>query len=65
MNIEDHGNGGDTCDLEKNGMTPDQDSGSEFPDLIWRNTTADVIVREFGYVYNGNGLEWLEHPIWE
>ena len=64
MNIEDHGNGEDAHDLEENGFSPDQDSGSEFPDLIWRNTTADVIAREFGCVYDGTGLEWLEGQIW-
>ena len=64
MNIEDHGSEADSCDLGEDGTDPDQDMGSDTPDLIWKDATADVITREIGYVYDRTSLEWLQDPIW-
>ena len=64
MNIGDHESEADSCDLEEDGTDPDQDMGSDTLDLIWKDATADVIMNEFGYVYDGTGLEWLQDPIW-
>ena len=64
MDIEDHGSEADSCDLEEDGTDPDQDMEADSLDLIWKDATADVITNEFGYVYDGTGLEWLQDPIW-
>ena len=64
MNIGDHRSEADVCDLEEDGTDPDQDMGSATLDLIWKDATADVITREFGCIYDGTGLEWLQDPIW-
>ena len=64
MNIGDHESEADSCDLEEDGTDPDQDMETDALDLIWKDATADVITNEFGYVYDGTGLEWLQDPIW-
>ena len=64
MNIGDHKSEVDSCDLEGDGTDLDQDMEGDGLDLIWKDATADVITNEFGYVYDGTGLEWLQDPIW-
>ena len=64
MNIGDHKNEEDSCDLEEDRTDPDQDMGSDTPDPIWKDATTDIIMRELGYIYDGTGLEWLQDPIW-